>query len=73
MSKNHVYAGYDLAGHVLTKQNAGSFSAPLLYAGSQNTDYQKLVEENRYIFMTKLSEQSYYDATLVTLVALETL
>ncbi|MEX2784145.1 glycosyl hydrolase family 8 [Streptococcus sp. H49] len=73
MEEDSIKAGYSLEGQPLNQYQASSFSAPVFYAANKNNDYRKLVQQNKYIFMTELSSENYYEAALVTLVALESL
>ena len=73
MEEDSIKAGYSLEGEPLNQYQASSFAAPVFYAANRDANYRKLVQQNKYVFMTKLSSENYYEAALVTLVALESL
>lgn len=73
MKQQRIYAGYTLDGKALNQYQSASFIAPIFYAANRNTDYLKLVQQNKYLFMQDLPTENYYEAALITLAALETL
>lgn len=71
MKEQRIYAGYDLNGTALNQYQAGSFLAPITYASDKGEGYLKLLQQNKYIFTQDLSLDNYYDATMITMIALE--
>ena len=50
---------------------AASFLAPIFYAAQKTAGHDKLVQQNKFIFMQDLSKEAYYEMALLTMVALE--
>ncbi|QRR97491.1 endoglucanase [Streptococcus anginosus] len=73
MKQEVLYAGYTLKGKALSHYQSASFGAPIFYAANRNSAYRKLVQQNKYIFMQDLSKENYYEAAMITLVALDAL
>lgn len=73
MEQKSIYAGYRLDGKPLDQHQPSSFGAPIFYAASKNDAYDKLLQQNKYIFLQDLPSDSYYEAVIVTMIALETL
>lgn len=73
MEQKSIYAGYSLNGKALDKHQPASFGAPIFYAASKNGTYNKLLQQNKYIFLQDLPSDSYYEAVIVTMIALEIL
>ena len=71
MKEQRIYAGYDLNGTALNQYQAGSFLAPITYAADKGEGYLKLLQQNKYIFTQDLPLDNYYDATMITMIALE--
>ena len=71
MKERRVYAGYDMNGTALNQYQAGSFLAPITYASDKGEGYLKLLQQNKYIFTQDLPLDNYYDATMITMIALE--
>ena len=71
MKEKRIYAGYDLQGHALNQYQAGSFLAPITYAANTVEGNLKLLQQNKYIFTQDLPLDNYYDATMITMIALE--
>ena len=71
MKEQRIYAGYDLNGTALNQYQAGSFLAPITYASDKGEGYLKLLQQNKYIFTQDLPLDNYYDATMITMIALE--
>lgn len=71
MKEQRIYAGYDLNGSALNQYQAGSFLAPITYASDKGEGYLKLLQQNKYIFTQDLPLDNYYDATMITMIALE--
>ena len=71
MKQRNIYAGYDLKGNALHQYQAASFIAPVSYAAENGDGYLKLVQQNKFIFMQDLSTDNYYDATMITMIALQ--
>lgn len=71
MKEKRIYAGYDLQGHALNQYQAGSFLAPITYAANAVEGNLKLLQQNKYIFTQDLPLDNYYDATMITMIALE--
>ena len=71
MKERRAYAGYDLSGTALNHYQAGSFLAPISYAADKGEGYLKLFQQNKYIFTQDLPLDNYYDATMITMIALE--
>ena len=71
MKEKRIYAGYDLQGHALNQYQAGSFLAPITYAANTGEGNLKLLQQNKYIFTQDLPLDNYYDATMITMIALE--
>lgn len=65
-----LFAGYDLSGKALTQQQSSSFIAPIVYAANTDSRYQRLVQRNKYIFLQDLPTENYYDAAMISMVAL---
>ncbi|MDU3326310.1 MAG: endoglucanase, partial [Streptococcus sp.] len=47
------------------------FLAPITYASDKGEGYLKLLQQNKYIFTQDLPLDNYYDATMITMIALE--
>lgn len=73
MSTKRITAGYELSGKEVHTYQAASFLAPVFYAAQQTPGYDKLIQQNKFIFMQDLSKESYYEMALLTMVALEVL
>lgn len=71
MKERRIYAGYDLQGNALNQYQAGSFLAPITYAANNSEGSLKLLQQNKYIFTQDLPLDNYYDATMITMIALE--
>lgn len=71
MKERRIYAGYDLKGKALNDYQSGSFLAPITYAANKEDEYLKLVQQNKYIYLQQLPLDNYYDATMITMIALE--
>lgn len=73
MKKNRIQAGYELNGNKLHHYQASSFLAPIFFAAQKKEAYNKLVQQNKFIFMGDLSKENYYEMALLTMVALDSL
>lgn len=71
MKERRVYAGYDLSGTALNQYQAGSFLASIAYVVDKGEGYLKLFQQNKYIFTQDLPLDNCYDATMITMIALE--
>ena len=71
MKEQRIYSGYDMNGTALNQYQAGSFLAPITYASDKGEGYLKLLQQNKYIFTQNLPLDNYYDATMITMIALE--
>ncbi|KRL97143.1 glycosyl hydrolase family 8 [Liquorilactobacillus satsumensis] len=70
MKQEYITGGYQLNGKKLNDYQSASFAAPILYAAMQNSQFYKLVQQEKYIFMQKVDPTNYYQATIVTLTAI---
>lgn len=72
MKKNKVYGGYYLDGKVIDRHKSETFGAPLLYAAINNSEqYDKLFQQEKFLVMRPLVKKNYYEAALITLVAVQ--
>ena len=71
MKTNRIAAGYELNGQEVQTYQAASFLAPIFYAAQQTKGYDKLIQQNKFIFMQDLSKEAYYEMALLTMVAME--
>ena len=71
MTQRRLYAGYDLKGNALQQHQAASYLAPIVYASEKENTYLKLVQQHKYIFTQDLPLDTYYDATITTMIALD--
>ncbi|WP_311406468.1 glycosyl hydrolase family 8 [Liquorilactobacillus uvarum] len=70
MTKDYITGGYKLNGNNLNDYQSASFAAPILYAALRNQNFNKLLQQEKYIFMQKLDPNSYYQSTMVVLTVL---
>lgn len=73
MKNNRITAGYELDGSEVHHYQAASFLAPIFYASQKVEGHDKLIQQNKFIFMQDLSKENYYEMALLTMVALEAL
>lgn len=72
IKKNKIYGGYYLNGKPIDHQRSETFGAPLLYASINNPKkYDKLFQQEEFLLMKPLVKKNYYEAALVTLVAVQ--
>ena len=45
--------------------------AKQVYKTDKEDEYLKLVQQNKYIYLQQLPLDNYYDATMITMIALE--
>ena len=72
LNKNKIYGGYYLNGKVIDHHQSKIFGAPLLYASINNKEkYDKIFQQEKLLIMKPLSKDNYYEAALITLVAVQ--
>ncbi|WP_270334872.1 glycosyl hydrolase family 8 [Ligilactobacillus acidipiscis] len=69
--QGEIYAGYSLDGRPLKHYQSDSFKAPIFYANNVHKKKQDLREQK--LFSKELTQKNYYDATLITMTALDTM
>ncbi|WP_056970751.1 glycosyl hydrolase family 8, partial [Liquorilactobacillus vini] len=67
MQKKFISGGYRLNGQKLNDYQSASFGAPIFYAALNNSKYNKLIQQEKYIFMQKLMPNNYYQSALIVL------
>ncbi|WP_281165608.1 glycosyl hydrolase family 8 [Liquorilactobacillus sicerae] len=67
MQKKYISGGYHLNGQKLNDYQSASFGAPIFYAALNNQKYNKLIQQEKYIFMQKLMSNNYYQSALIVL------
>lgn len=65
-------AGYQLNGKALNNYASPSISAPIFFAVHQlkKPEFDNLFVSQQYVFTNRLTDTNYYDAALITLVAM---
>lgn len=70
--QKQVTAGYQLNGKALNNYASPSISAPIFFAVQQlkKPEFDNLFVSQQYVFTNRLTDTNYYDAALITLVAM---